>query len=184
MVVSLSAISYGLATSMKPVVASYVSDFLKPDMLHVHRQITGLRAVTPWVMTHKRENAAQFPFPDKRLIVLPKPRLRWWRRFVSKQIKREPWQLFHWELRHALLELTRCEAKLLHIYFGHSAAHLRSLIKAWPHPVVVSFHGADAGVDLDKPGHLAALREVFQSATIVQARSQSLADEQIGRTHV
>ena len=60
---------------MKPVVASYVSDFLKPDMLHVHRQITGLRAVTPWVMTHKRENAAQFPFPDKRLIVLPKPRL-------------------------------------------------------------------------------------------------------------
>ena len=71
----------------KPAVASYVSDFLKPDMLHIHRQITGLQAVTPWVLTHKRENAAQFPFPEKRLIVLPKPRMRWWRRFIAKQIK-------------------------------------------------------------------------------------------------
>ncbi|MCE9520744.1 MAG: glycosyltransferase [Verrucomicrobia bacterium] len=161
----------------KPVVASYVSDFLKPDMLHVHRQITGLQAVKPWVLTHKRENTAQFPFPDKRLIVLPKPRLRWWRRWVSKHVKREPWQLFRWELRHALLELTRAEAKVLHVYFGHSAIHLRPLIKAFPRPVLVSFHGADAGVDMDKPAHLAALREVFESATIVQARSASLMND-------
>jgi colanic acid/amylovoran biosynthesis glycosyltransferase len=162
---------------MNPAVASYVSDFLKPDMQHVYRQITALRAVTPWVLTHKRENAAAFPFPDKRLIVLPKPRLRWWRRLVSKHIRREPWQIFRWELRRAILELTRAEAKLLHIYFGHNAAHLRPLIKAWPHPVVVSFHGADAGVKLEKPRHLDALREVFQSASIVQARSRSLADD-------
>ncbi len=161
----------------KPAVASYVSDFLKPDMQHVYRQITGLQQVMPWVLTHKRENTAQFPFPDKRLMVLPKPRLRWWRRFVSKQIKREPWQLFRWELRHALLALTRVEAKVLHVYFGHSAVHLRPLIKAFPRPVLVSFHGADAGVDMDKPGHLAAMREVFESATIVQARSASLMND-------
>ena len=165
----------------KPAVASYVSDFLKPDMLHVFRQVTGLRQVTPWVLTHKRENAARFPFPEKRLIVLPKPRLRWWRRFVSKQIRREPWQLFRWELRNMILELTRTEAKVLHIYFGHIALHLRSLMKVWPHPTVVSFHGADAGVDMsgDKPGHLAAMREVFQLAAVVQARSESLVEDLI-----
>lgn len=160
-----------------PCIASYVSDFIKPDMLHVFRQITGLREVTPWVLTHKRENEERFPFPSKRLIVLPKPRLRWWRRLVSKHIKREPWTLFRWELRHALLELTRAEAKLLHIYFGHTAVHLRPLIKAFPHPVVVSFHGADAGVDMDKPAYLAAMREVFASATVVQARSESLLED-------
>lgn len=162
---------------MKPAIASYVSDFLKPDMLHVFRQITGQREVTPWVLTHKRENEDRFPFPNKRLIVLPKPRLRWWRRFVSKHVKREPWTLFRWELRHALLELTRAEAKLLHIYFGHTAVHLRPLIKAFPHPVVVSFHGADAGVGMDKPAHLAAMREVFEFATVVQARSESLLED-------
>ena len=165
------------STPSKPVVASYVSDFLKADMLHVYRQIAGQDRVQPWVFTHKLENAAQFPFPGKRIVVLPKPRMRWWRRFVSRKVKHAPWRLYRWELRHALLELTRSEARVLHVYFGHTAVHLLPLIKAWPHPVVVSFHGADAGVDMDKPGHLAALREVFAEATILQARSQSLADD-------
>jgi len=103
----------------KPAIASYVSDFLKPDMLHIHRQITGLQAVTPWVLTQKRENAAQFPFRRSGSLCCRSPRLRWWRRFVSKQIKREPWQIFRWVARrHQLLELTRAEAKLLHVYFG------------------------------------------------------------------
>lgn len=159
---------------MKPSVASYVSDFLKPDMLHIYRQITGLQAVTPWVLTHKRENATQFPFPQKRLVVLPKPRLRAWRRFVARNIHHAPWQLYRWELHRMLLELTRAEAKVLHIYFGHIAAHLLPLIQASPHPVLVSFHGADAGVGVGQANHLAALREVFQHAALIQARSESL----------
>ncbi len=162
------------SASTKPVVASYVSDFLKPDMLHVYRQISGQARVQPWVFTHKRENGSQFPFPAKQLVILPKPRLRWWRRFVSRQVRQAPWRIYRWELRHAMLELTRSEARVLHIYFGHTAVHLLPLIKAWPHPVVVSFHGADAGVDMEKPGHLDALRQVFAEASILQARSQSL----------
>ncbi len=149
-------------------------------MQHIHRQITGLEAVTPWVLTHRRENAAQFPFPEKRIIVLPKPRLRWWRRFVARQVRREPWQIFRWELRHALLELTRAEAKVLHVYFGHSAVQLRPLIRVFRRPVVVSFHGADAGVDMGEPAHLAAMREVFATATVVQARSASLMEDLAG----
>ncbi|RBP46344.1 glycosyltransferase involved in cell wall biosynthesis [Roseimicrobium gellanilyticum] len=161
----------------KPVIASYVSDFVKPDMLHVYRQITGQQRVTPWVFTHKREGEERFPFQKKRLVVLPKPRLRWWRRFVSKSIKREPWQLYRWELRHALLELVRADAKLLHVYFGHTAIHLRPLLRAFPHPTVVSFHGADAGVDMGKNAHRSAMEEVFAVADQIQARSQSLADD-------
>lgn len=161
----------------RPVVASYVSDFLKPDMLHVFRQITGQERVVPWVFTHKREGEERFPFPDKRMVVLPKPRLRWWRRFVSRQFTHAPWRLYTWEVRHAILELTRAEARVLHIYFGHTAVHMIPLIKAWPHPVVVSFHGADAGVDMEQPAHLAALREVFKKTSVLQARSHSLADD-------
>lgn len=163
----------------KPVIASYVSDFLKSDMLHVYRQVTGLQDLEPWVFTHKRENDARFPFPKKRLVVLPKPKLRWWRRWVHKNLKKAPWHLYTWEVRHALLELERAEAKLLHIYFGHTAIHFLPLIKACPYPVVVSFHGADAGVDVNKPNHLAPLREVFAAADLIQARSQSLADDLI-----
>jgi colanic acid/amylovoran biosynthesis glycosyltransferase len=159
----------------RPVIASYVSDFLKPDMLHVYRQITGLETLEPWVFTHKREGEQRFPFPKKRLTVLPKPRLRWWRRWLYKQVKNAPWHLYTWEVRHALLEMTRAEARLLHIYFGHTAVHFLPLIKAFPHPVVVSFHGADAGVDLEKPRHLAALQAVFAAADLLQARSESLA---------
>jgi colanic acid/amylovoran biosynthesis glycosyltransferase len=165
---------------MKPAVASYVSDFLKPDMLHVYRQITGLKRVEPWVLTQKRECEDRFPFPKKRLVVLPKPRLRWWRRFVHRNIKRTPWQIYPWEVRQMLLELSRAEAKLLHVYFGHIAIHLLPLLKACPHPVVVSYHGADAGVDSEKAAHLSAMREVFKAATLIQCRSQSLLDDLVG----
>ncbi len=162
---------------MKPVVASYVADFLKPEMRHVYRQITGQKNVTPWVLTHKRENAEWFPFPRKRLTVLPKPKLRWWRRFLHKNIKNTPWQLYPWEVKHALLTLTRAEAKALHVYFGHMALHLMPLLKVFPRPVIVSYHGADAGVDINKPGQLAAMQEVFKVADRIQARSSSLADD-------
>jgi colanic acid/amylovoran biosynthesis glycosyltransferase len=162
---------------IKPVVASYVSDFLKPDMLHVYRQITGLQRLDPWVLTHRRECADRFPFPAKRLVVLPKPRLRWWRRFVHKHISRTPWQIYRWELRRMLMEMSRAEARLLHVYFGHIAIHLLPLIKACPHPVIVSYHGADAGVDSEKAAYLFAMREVFQAATLIQCRSQSLAND-------
>ena len=113
-----------------PVVASYVSDFLKADMLHIYRQVTGQQRVTPWVVTHRREEEARFPFPARRLIVLPKPRLRWWRRFLSRHVHKAPWRLHTWEVRHAILQLTRSGARVLHIYFGHTAVHLLPLIKA------------------------------------------------------
>ena len=161
-----------------PVVASYVADFLKIDQLHVYRQLTGLsQEFDMHVFTHHRENEAYFPYHEKWLHVLPKPQLRWWRRFIHKQIKQEPWQMFRWELRRWLLDLTRVDAQVLHIYFGHVAPQFIPLMKAWLHPVVVSYHGADAGVDMDKPRYRAAMQEVFRLATQVQSRSMALSED-------
>ena len=158
-----------------PVVASYIADFLKRDQFHVFRQITGLRDVSPHVFTHHRENESSFPFPSKSLTLLPKPRTRWLRRFIHRQILDEPWQMYHWELRQWLLELTRIDAKLLHLYFGHIAPQFIPLMKVWPHPIVVSYHGADAGVDMSKPKHLSMQKEVFDRVDKVLCRSDSLA---------
>ncbi len=158
-----------------PTVAAYLPEFLKLDMMHVYRQISALETVRCHVFTHKRENDLHFPYHPRRLHLLPKPRLRWWRRWVALKWRREPWQIFDWELRRWILELTRVDAGLLHVYFGHIAPQFRPLMKVWPHPVVVSFHGADAGVHMDKPGYLRAMREVFDLAALLLCRSESLA---------
>ena len=44
-----------------PVAAQYLATFLKPEMLHIYRQISGLRRYHPAVFTQKRENANRFP---------------------------------------------------------------------------------------------------------------------------
>jgi colanic acid/amylovoran biosynthesis glycosyltransferase len=158
-----------------PTVAAYVPEFLKLDMMHVYRQISALEGVRCQIFTHKRENPLHFPYHLRRLHLLPKPKMRWWRRWVALKLRKEPWQLYDWELRHLILELTRVDAGLLHIFFGHIAPQFRPLMRVWPHPVVVSFHGADAGVNMDKPGYLKAMREVFELADRMLCRSESLA---------
>jgi colanic acid/amylovoran biosynthesis glycosyltransferase len=72
----------------------------------------------------------------------------------------------------ALLE--RTGANLLHIYFGHIAVHLLPLIRAWPRPVIVSFHGADVLVELDKPAYRRASQEMLRHVRQVFVRSESL----------
>jgi colanic acid/amylovoran biosynthesis glycosyltransferase len=160
-----------------PVVASYIADFLKSDQLHVYRQVTGFQEVECHIFTHNRENAIHFPYHPRRVHEMPKPRTRWLRRFIHRTLRDEPWQMYRSELRRWILSLTRVDARLLHIYFGHVAPQFLPLMKAWPHPVVVSFHGADAGVDMQKPRHLARLREVFQLADRFLCRSESLAED-------
>ena len=63
--------------------------------------------------------------------------------------------------------LNGVDADLLHIYFGHMAVYWRPFFAKCPRPIVVSFHGADAGVDLEKRAHAAAMREVFRDATLL-----------------
>jgi colanic acid/amylovoran biosynthesis glycosyltransferase len=62
----------------KRTVASYCTTFLKPEMLHIYRQVTALRTVRTFIMTKKLQDPLRFPFPDIELI--PQPRMNLLRR--------------------------------------------------------------------------------------------------------
>jgi len=154
------------------VVASYCATFLKPEMLHIYRQITSLRRVRPVVIAQKRENADRFPFQNIR--VVKKPALHFLRRTLFKQIADRPWQISPAEVRATERALTESNAELLHIYFGHIAMLLRPLIRQWQKPSLVSFHGADVLVDMQKPAYRRATEEMLSLVRRVLVRSDSL----------
>lgn len=159
-------------------VACYCSTFLAPEMHHVYRQITGLKNFEPFVLAQKRLEEESFPFPEDRLELLPRPAgwKREWRRFKSRRIKDAPPFLYDREIEYIDQLLRDRGADVLHIYFGNSALQLLPLMEQSdrPCPIVVSFHGADAGVDMDKPAWREAMASVFQKADAVMARSQAL----------
>jgi colanic acid/amylovoran biosynthesis glycosyltransferase len=141
-------------------------------MLHIYRQITSLKRVDPFVIAQKREEADRFPFD--RIAIVGKPANHFARRFWFKQVRETPWQISPGEVRKLLALLEREKAELLHVYFGHIAVHLLPLIRAWPKPSVVSFHGADVMVDLDKPAYRAATQKMLEAVRLVLVRSESL----------
>ena len=141
-------------------------------MLHIYRQITGLRRCAPVVIAQKRENAATYPFED--VYIIPKPPTHFLRRFWFRQLRDQPWQISEAELSDLLRVLTEARARLLHIYFGHIAVHLLPLIRAWKNPSIVSFHGADVMVDMNKPAYREATLQMLEAVTLVLVRSESL----------
>jgi len=141
-------------------------------MLHIYRQIKSLERVRPVVIAQKRENADQFPFD--RVYTVGKPATHFLRRFWFRQIWDAPWQISKFELDLLLRILTKTEAQLLHIYFGHIGVHLLPLIRAWPKPTIVSFHGADVLVDMNKPAYRRATKEMLDAVRHVLVRSESL----------
>jgi colanic acid/amylovoran biosynthesis glycosyltransferase len=156
----------------RPVVANYCATFLKPEMLHIYRQITSLRRVRPVVIAQKRENAERFPF--EHLHVVGKPATHFLRRFWYRQLRDAPWQISRREVDALLSILHKDDSRLLHIYFGHIGVHLLPLIRQWDRPSIVSFHGADVTVDLDKPAYRAATLEMLNAVRLVLVRSDSL----------
>lgn len=156
------------------MVASYCADFLKPDMQHIYRQLKDLRRWDARVLTHSRENEALFPWPTKKLRVLPKHPLRFARRVWYRHIKgRALIPPSRREVIELLYQILRFEAHVVHVYFGHQAVRWLPMIKACPRPVVVSFHGADAAVGVTPE----ELREVFYYARLVLARSEALLED-------
>src|SRR6478735_12204772 len=130
-------------------------------MLHIYRQITGLRRVRPIVVARKREEEQRFPFQPVYLVA--KPPTHFLRRFWFRQLRDEPWLISHNELEKLVRILDAKEARLLHIYFGHIAVHLLPLIRAWGQPSIVSFHGADVMVDMNKPAYREATLQMFDA---------------------
>lgn len=157
--------------------AQYCATFLKPEMLHIYRQISALRAYQPLVVTQKRENAARFPFEP--IITLRRPWTREFRRFWQKTILGGPLLISWKEARALALHMRQSRAALLHVYFGHIGIHLLPYLRRAQIPVIVSFHGADAGIDVTKRSHLQPLRQLFDVATLILPRSQAIADNLI-----
>ena len=158
-----------------PVVASYCTTFLKREMAHIYRQVTGLGTFKTFVMAKTRLNADRYPFEDVELV--GKPTKNFLRRFYLKYILRKEAVVYRGEFQVLDSILRRRRAQLMHIYFGHTAVHLLPFIKAWDKPCLVSFHGADITVREHQPGYEAALREMLQTVPLVLARSQSLHDQ-------
>ena len=141
-------------------------------MLHVYRQITSLRAYRPVVFCQKRENSDAFPFSE--IVLQPKPLTHPLRRFWQKQIRGQPITIYRSEAWRTLAELHRVGARVLHVYFGHIGMHLLPLLEIADLPVIVSFHGADAGVSEENPEHLARTRRMFAKCALLLVRSESI----------
>ncbi len=154
-------------------VASYCTTFLKPEMLHIYRQITGLRDFETFVLTKSRENVDKFPCDA--VEVLPRPRINFLSRFEKKYIRRLEPVFYRGEYDQLNDVLTRRHADLLHVYFGHTGVHLLPFIRHWPGPTVVSFHGMDIMLRDSEPGYNDRLRQLIQTVPLVLARSESLA---------
>jgi glycosyltransferase involved in cell wall biosynthesis len=155
-----------------PVIACYCATFLKAEMLHIYRQITGLKRCAPVVIAQKRENADAYPFEPVQIV--PRPAMHFARRFWFKQVRDRPWQISDAELHVLLRLLGKTRARLLHIYFGQIAVHLLPLIRTWENPSIVSFHGADVMVDMNKPAYREATLQMLESVKLVLVRSESL----------
>jgi colanic acid/amylovoran biosynthesis glycosyltransferase len=156
----------------RPVIACYCATFLKPEMLHIYRQITALKRCVPVVIAQKREQTERYPF--EHVHIVPKPATHFMRRFWFRQLRDMPWQISDAELRALLGVLSKTDARLLHIYFGQIAVHLLPLIRAWKNPSIVSFHGADVTVDMNKPTYREATQQMLEAVKLVLVRSESL----------
>lgn len=158
----------------RPVVASYCTTFLKPEMLHIYRQITGLQRVATFVICRDRRCEDRYPFAD--VEIKPRVRSNFVRRFWLKYIRHEPPIVYRGE--YGVLEaiLARRHADLMHVYFGHTGVHLLPFLQRWPRPAVVSFHGMDVQPRADQPGYAAALESLLHAVPLVLARSRSLMD--------
>src|SRR4029453_41537 len=156
----------------RPVIACYCATFLKPEMSHIYRQITALKRCVPMVIAQKREQAGHYPFEP--IHIVPKPATHFLRRFWFRRLRDAPWQISDRELRALQGILSETDARLLHIYFGQIAVHLLPLIRAWEKPSIVSFHGADVLVDMNKPAYRDATRRMLNAVNLVLVRSESL----------
>lgn len=158
----------------KPVVASYCTTFLKPEMLHIYRQVRSLQSYDTFVMTKALQNSELFPFRD--IEIIPKPPSNPLRHGWLKWVKQKPPIVYRGEYKMLSKLLERRGADLMHIYFGHTGVHLLPFIERWHKPCVVSFHGADVAQKKDIRDYGPKLRDLFKAVPLVLARSRSLAD--------
>jgi glycosyltransferase involved in cell wall biosynthesis len=162
------------APAPRRLVVSYIATFLKPEMLHVYRQVRRLQNWENIVICQKRENPSAFPYDH--IEIMPKPRTHQLRRWWQMKVLKQPVLMYRSEARQLRRRLEHLRADLLHVYFGHIGVHLLPLLEILPIPAVVSFHGADAQVNFDQPKHRELTLRMLGLVRLVLTRSASLAD--------
>ncbi len=167
----------------RPHVISLCGTYLKPEMQSIYRQIAGLTRVRTTVYAQWLENEAMFPFSPITKLTKQHYRAkgnflkRFWYKYIVRQwpppveINKFVGPCHPWDL---IDKLALDKPDLVHAYYGHKAVGYLPMLVEWGGPFVVSFHGVDVAKDMDKPEHVAAMREVFARAELVMARSQSL----------
>ena len=146
-------------------------------MWHVYRQVVGPKRVKIHAFAFKRENSDRFPYSVVHL--LRRSRLRWARRIWQKQIRHTPQLALPSECS-AFSKLVRAKnISLLHIYFGNNGVFWLPLFRKRSIPLIVSFHGADVAVGFDTPSAQRRLKQVFEAADLLLARSQSIRQSMI-----
>ncbi|MEM8954511.1 MAG: glycosyltransferase [Verrucomicrobiota bacterium] len=143
-------------------------------MLHIYRQVTGLREFDTFVVTQNRQCPERFPMGE--VEILERVRSNFIRRFWLKYIRKEPAVVYRGEYGVLDRVLSRRHADLMHIYFGHTAVHLLPFIERWPKPVVASFHGMDVQPREGHGGYNDRMRALLGELPLVLARSDSLRD--------
>jgi colanic acid/amylovoran biosynthesis glycosyltransferase len=173
------------APDPRPFVISVCGTFLKPEMRSIYRQVTGLQRVRSLVYTQSLENREMFPHPAVVKMTKLHHRtkgnfiIRFWYKYVVRQwpppvtINKYVGPCHPYDMPE---RLRADQPDLVHVYYGHKAVRFLGMLQDWGGPWIVSFHGVDAAKFLDQPGYLEQLREVFQTALLVLARSQSLLD--------
>ncbi len=175
----------GTAPDPRPFVISVCGTFLKPEMRSIYRQVTGLQRVRSVVYTQSIENRELFPHPAVVKMTKLHHRtkgnfiIRFWYKYIVRQwpppvtINKYVGPCHPYDMPE---RLRADQPDLVHVYYGHKAVRFLGMLQDWGGPWIVSFHGVDAAKFLDQPGYPEQLREVFQTALLVLARSQSLLD--------
>ncbi|MBF0108338.1 MAG: glycosyltransferase [Magnetococcales bacterium] len=144
----------------RPVVVSFLATFLRPEMLHVYRQVTSLVAFEGWVITRSRRHPELFPF--ERLLILKKSPWRFFSRIYHRmQRRRVP--MDGAETKAMRIHVARVRAEVVHVYLGTEAVRILPYLVRETRPKVVSFHGADLSDDLtqDEFQRLLAVTDLF-----------------------
>lgn len=161
-----------LAIHRNRVVAAYCATFLKPEMIHIFRQITGLRRYRSVVISRRVENAEKFPFSP--VIVIPDRWGRRLRRFWVGAILRRTLLVSKGGALEIRAAMDRMCADVAHIYFGNVGLQLLRFLRLGALPSIISFHGAELRTNLDRPSSQALMSEALDRASLVLARSASL----------
>lgn len=152
-----------------PRLLTYCSTFLKPEMLHVYRQVTAIDAFEQWVVTRNRQNADRFPVDN--LLKIQKSRFRAFRRACFRLLRR-PVPLDAGETRQLLSWEKELQIDVCHAYLGTEAARLLDFFRRANCAKVVSFHGTDLSDSLSQRD----FQQLLANSDLFLARSQSLAD--------